>query len=214
MTAGPGDETASAVGGHGRQRASHSDREQVIEVLKAAFVQDRLTMDELDVRVGRVFTARTYAELAALTADIPAEPATAAPPRTPARPPGNRARMWVTAVACLIALMSVAVATGGNQVERLAFVAVLLPLAALPLGGLLALHSWLDQRGTRQLPSGPGPGGPGLAGQRAAGTGHDRALPGTRADDTRADLRTHPPRPAPSGEVRASRGMRPAPGAI
>ena len=90
MTAGPGDETASAVGGHGRQRASHSDREQVIEVLKAAFVQDRLTMDELDVRVGRVFTARTYAELAALTADIPAEPATAAPPRTPARPPGNR----------------------------------------------------------------------------------------------------------------------------
>ena len=213
MTAGLGDETASPAGGHGRQRASHSDREQVIEVLKAAFVQDRLTIDELDMRVGRAFTARTYAELAALTADIPAEPATAAPPRKPARPAGTRARIWVTAVAFLIALMSVAVATGGD-VDRLAFVAVVIPLAALPLGGLLALHSWLDQRGTRQLPSGPGPGGPGLAGERAAGTGRDRALPGTRADDTRADLRTHPPRAAPSGEVWAPRGMRPAPGTI
>ena len=213
MTVGPGDETAAAAGGHGRQRASHSDREQVIEVLKAAFVQDRLTMDELDMRVGRAFTARTYAELAALTADIPAEPATAARPRKPARPAGNRARIWVTAVAFLIALMSVAVATGGNQ-ERLAFVAVLLPLAALPVGGLLALHSWLDQRGARQLPSVPGPGGPGLGGQQPAGTGHDRALPGALADDTRADLRTHTPRSAPSREVRAPRGMRPAPGTI
>jgi len=40
---------AAAAGGHDRQRASHSDREQAIEVLKAAFVQDRLTMDELEV---------------------------------------------------------------------------------------------------------------------------------------------------------------------
>jgi hypothetical protein len=119
VTAGPGDETASAGGGHGRQRASHSDREQVIEVPRAVFVQDRLTMDELDVRVGRAFTARTYAELAVLTADSPAEPATAVPPR----PAGNRARVWVTAVAFLIALISVAVGTGENEIERLAFVA-------------------------------------------------------------------------------------------
>jgi len=81
VTAGPGDETAAAAAGHGRQRASHSDREQAIEVLKAAFVQDRLTLDELDVRAGRA-----CAELAALTADIPAEPAAAAPR---ARPPGR-----------------------------------------------------------------------------------------------------------------------------
>jgi len=118
----------------------------------------------------------------------------------------------VTAVPFLIALMSVVFATGGSPVERLAFVAVLLPLAALPVGGLLALHSWLDQRGARQLPSGPG--GLGLGGQRPAGTGHDRALPGTPADDTRADLRTHTPRSAPAREARAPRGMRPAPGTI
>jgi hypothetical protein len=44
--------------------------------------------------------------------------------------------------------------------------------------------------------------------------GHDWALPGALADDTRADLRTHTPRSAPLREVRAPRGMRPAPGAI
>jgi DUF1707 SHOCT-like domain len=40
--------------------------------LKAAFIQGRLTKDEFDSRVGRAFGSRTYAELAALTADIPA----------------------------------------------------------------------------------------------------------------------------------------------
>ncbi len=63
---------------HGRFRASRADREQVIEVLKAAFVQGRLTKDELEERAARVFQARTYADLAAVTADIPA--AAAAPP--------------------------------------------------------------------------------------------------------------------------------------
>jgi hypothetical protein len=38
----------------------------VIGILKAAFVHGRLTKDELDTRAGQAFTARTYAELAAL----------------------------------------------------------------------------------------------------------------------------------------------------
>jgi hypothetical protein len=54
-----------------RLRASDADREQVIGVLKAAFGQGRLTKDEFDTRVGHAFTSRTYADLAALTADIP-----------------------------------------------------------------------------------------------------------------------------------------------
>jgi len=61
-------------------RASHADREQVIETLKAAFVQGRLDRDEFDLRVGQTFASRTYAELAALTADIPARLAAARPP--------------------------------------------------------------------------------------------------------------------------------------
>jgi hypothetical protein len=58
---------------------SRADRERVIEVLKAAFVQERLDRDEFDVRVGRALASRTYADLAALTADI-----------TPARLTGSR----------------------------------------------------------------------------------------------------------------------------
>jgi hypothetical protein len=59
--------------GRGHLRAAHADREHVIGLLKAAFVQDRLTKDELEARTGQALTARTYAELGALTADIPAD---------------------------------------------------------------------------------------------------------------------------------------------
>ena len=53
-------------------RTSHADREQAIDVLKAAFVQGRLTKDEFDLRVGQVFAPRTYAELGALPPSSPA----------------------------------------------------------------------------------------------------------------------------------------------
>jgi hypothetical protein len=77
VSTGP-DDLAAAGGGH--LRASHADREHVIIVLKNAFVQGRLTKDEFDHRVGQVLVSRTYAELAALTAEIPIESPTAAPP--------------------------------------------------------------------------------------------------------------------------------------
>jgi hypothetical protein len=51
----------AAAASRGHLRASHGDREQVIAVLKDAFVQGRLTKDELDARVGRAFAARTGA---------------------------------------------------------------------------------------------------------------------------------------------------------
>jgi DUF1707 SHOCT-like domain len=51
-------------------RASDADREQVLGVLKAAFVQGRLTKDELDTRTGHALTAGSNADLAALTADL------------------------------------------------------------------------------------------------------------------------------------------------
>jgi hypothetical protein len=61
----------AAAAGRGRLRTSRADREQAIEVLKAAFVQGRLIKDEFEVRIDRALTSRTYAELAAVTADIP-----------------------------------------------------------------------------------------------------------------------------------------------
>ncbi len=62
---------APAVSGGEGFRAGHVDREQVIEALKDAFVQGRLTRDELDARAGRALSARTCVDLAALIADIP-----------------------------------------------------------------------------------------------------------------------------------------------
>src|SRR5205823_12562238 len=80
-----------AAAGRDLLRAGHAEREQAIESLKDAFVDGRLTMDELDARAGRALAARTCAELAALTADIP-------PAARPAHSPAL-ARRWPLAKA-------------------------------------------------------------------------------------------------------------------
>jgi hypothetical protein len=77
---------AAATACRGRSlRAAHADREHVLEVLKAAFVQVRLNKDEFELRVGQTLASRTYAELSVLTADVPAGPIKAQPPREPVR---------------------------------------------------------------------------------------------------------------------------------
>jgi Domain of unknown function (DUF1707) len=85
---GPGDEM-TRTGGGARLRASHADREQVIDTLKAAFVHGLLDRDEFDLRAGHALDSRTCADLAAITADIPAGLAAAQPPE-PARPQGQQ----------------------------------------------------------------------------------------------------------------------------
>jgi hypothetical protein len=72
MATGPWDPITAAAVSRGRLRASDADREQVIDVLKAAFVQGLLTKDELSTRAGQALASRTNAELAVITADIPA----------------------------------------------------------------------------------------------------------------------------------------------
>src|SRR5215472_4371122 len=52
-------------------RASHEDRDRVIEILRVAAGDGRLTAEELDERLEVAFSARTYGELAALTSDLP-----------------------------------------------------------------------------------------------------------------------------------------------
>jgi hypothetical protein len=52
--------------------ASSADRERAVGVLRAGFTEGRLTQDELDDRVAQAYTARTYGQLWALTADLPA----------------------------------------------------------------------------------------------------------------------------------------------
>jgi hypothetical protein len=104
-------EIRPTMAGRGRLRASDSDRDRVLEMLKTSFVQGRLTKDELDVRVGQTLASRTWADLAALTADIPAR-AIQRPVRKPARTPlGPPMHEVVKTVACaIIALAAIALA--------------------------------------------------------------------------------------------------------
>jgi hypothetical protein len=115
---------------HARLRASHADREQAIEVLKAAFVQGRLTKDELDERAGQALSARTYAELTAVTADLPVDLIAAGIPR--ARKPRSPAvrtgvHVIVTATVPTVGLWLGAVVFG----------------AADQMGALLILVTWI-----------------------------------------------------------------------
>ena len=54
--------------------AAAADRERTIDVLKAAFGEGRLNKEEFDSRSARVMAARTYADLNAIVADLPAGP--------------------------------------------------------------------------------------------------------------------------------------------
>ena len=60
-------------------RASDADRDRVIDVLRVAVGEGRLTPDEFEERMQAVLSARTFGELAPFTADLP--PASALPGR-------------------------------------------------------------------------------------------------------------------------------------
>jgi hypothetical protein len=75
---------------------SRADRERVIELLKAAFVQGRLAKDDFDARVGQALVSRTYADLAAVRTNIPVGLTGTIPPHPPAR--GSRRLSMNTAI--------------------------------------------------------------------------------------------------------------------
>jgi Domain of unknown function (DUF1707) len=61
-------------------RASHEDRDRVVELLRVSAGDGRLTAEELDERLEQAMTARTYGELAKLVADLPAAGSVASVP--------------------------------------------------------------------------------------------------------------------------------------
>jgi Domain of unknown function (DUF1707) len=173
----PGDEIAAGTGSHSHLRASRADREQVIGVLKVAFVQERLTKDEFDLRVGQTLASRTYAELAALTADIPAGPIGDQPPRGPvrvqARPPMSNAAKAGICVAIAVAVTAVMTVVYGG-VALLLFVPFY--FMALLVAGAQMLASRHEKRSGGQLPPRPTQRGQALEGEQNAGTGDDLML--------------------------------------
>jgi len=79
-------EPGITASGHSSARASDTDREHAIDVLKAAFAEGRLTREEHSERVRRAYRSRTYAELAKLSADLPGGPLRTLPTQPPAQP--------------------------------------------------------------------------------------------------------------------------------
>jgi uncharacterized membrane protein len=64
---------------HATLRASDADREQLVDVLKTAFGEGRLTQDEYTTRMEQAYTAKTYGELRALVSDLPGGPVAQVP---------------------------------------------------------------------------------------------------------------------------------------
>lgn len=153
--ADPGSEMTPGTAGLGRLRASHADREQVINTLQAAFVQGRLTKIEFDQRVGQTFTSRTYADLAAVTADLPAGLIRAEQARKPApaqaAPPVNKPLMWGAIVVTVAGMASVVIGIPLNDIMLLTM-GVLAVLIGAPIAGTLMLDSWRANHPGGQLP--------------------------------------------------------------
>jgi hypothetical protein len=159
--AGPRDETAAAAGrGRGDIRASHADREQVIGTLKTAFVQGRLTEDELGARVGQVYSSRTYAELAEVTADIPVGLTGAQPPRDPWR--ATKLSLGVVYALILPGLFTLAVLPGGHApttVGEVVTSSALVYAVFWILGMSMMVACRLGKRSDGQSPPRSAPGG-------------------------------------------------------
>ncbi|HJZ29334.1 MAG TPA: DUF1707 domain-containing protein [Streptosporangiaceae bacterium] len=188
---GPADEIAA---GQGRWRASHADREQVVDALKAAFVQGRLTADELDERAGQALAARTYADLAALITDLPADPAPAPQPApgrqpAPARRPQNTAasravKAGAGAIGVAMIALGAAIAVAGEPAAAAViavFMVVLAAVATAVVASLihvaLKLESRQRSRSRGQHPSGPEPGAGGHSAQHLQAPGTDPVRP-------------------------------------
>jgi DUF1707 SHOCT-like domain len=152
------------VAGRGHLRAAHADRERVIEALKAAFAQGRLDTDELDDRVGRAFASRTYAELAALTADIPASqtsagqtvagPAVAEPPGSPARTRATAARRAGLCLLFALALVGLTALTNMKFFAILTYYGgILAVIAASGFLGYGVVDAWHERRSRGDPPA-------------------------------------------------------------
>jgi hypothetical protein len=202
MVTGPGDELAASAAGRGHLRVSDAEREQVIGAVKAAFVHGMLAKDEFGLRVGQALAARTYAELAAVTAGLPERPAAAQPPG-PARARGGQpvlrpGRVMVAATALYVFLSPWP--KGGENDPAPAKIALFLlsnPIYALVL---LTCIAWLIAR-RRQRRSGgrpPRQAAPG-AGSRPSryppSAGLDGELPPAGRGHTAEAERRRSPRP-------------------
>lgn len=150
----PGDERAARRASRSRLRALHADRELVVDTLKDAFIQGRLTKDEFDSRVAHALAARTHADLATLSADLPAMPPVARPPRkpVPARPANPAVRNGARVIAATTVLTggvwtgALLNQTASQALSGLVFAFTFLWFGIVVLVGSVMLESRFHQR--------------------------------------------------------------------
>jgi len=214
--AGSGDEMAGA-GGRSHLRVSHADREQAIHVLKAAFVQGRLAKDEFDLRIGQALASRTNADLATLTADVPAGPTRARPPE-PAREsksvPAPKTVARVTAAsagASMVLIGAELIVNGGNPGIGLLVVGLTGSLVAVLIAALLTFLSRVLEKSSGKRPSqGTPPHATGPVAQQLAAADSPGQLPQISHDPRHAAeaAQNRLPRP-PLASLRAPHRWRP-----
>jgi uncharacterized protein DUF1707/uncharacterized protein DUF4190 len=132
-------------GGHGNMRTSSADRERTVDVLKTAFVEGRLTQEECEERAEQAFSARTYAELDTLTADLPAAPLIVPVPLladSPASRPMNKMAVASLVIALMPVIPMLAVFTGliaHGQIQERDERGAGLATAGILIGGFVSL---------------------------------------------------------------------------
>jgi hypothetical protein len=111
-------------------RASDADREQFAERLRHATAEGRLVAEELEERLGAVFSARTYGDLDAVVADLPRG---SVEPRR--RRPNTLAHLRSVPPVALLVLLPVALA--------MVIAAVVVVTTLFMVWGLLVVIGWL-----------------------------------------------------------------------
>jgi hypothetical protein len=138
--------------------------------------------DEFDQRVGQAFAARTQAELAALTADLPVQPVAARSPG-PVRDQGEQpvlrtGPMLAGATALYACMWAVAVlwpvSSEGDRPDAVIvvlFSATIVYLFVLVIAAGAAITGWCEKRSGGRPPRRPAPGTGGQASRRPPSAG-------------------------------------------
>lgn len=165
-------------------RASDADRDQAVEQLKTAFVQGMLAKDEFGQRIGLALAARTRADLAAITADIPAEAAGTSPPVPRDRPRRNPSvKVGAAIVAAPILAGGILTAAQDGPLAGAFFIVAALIVVGIPIAivvavvrAILLAEARQARRADGRLPPSSGVGGDGSQrGIQAAKPGRRRS---------------------------------------
>jgi DUF1707 SHOCT-like domain len=126
-------------------RASDSDRENVVEILRDAYSTGRLTMADFDERTTEAFAAKTWGELRKLTADLPQQARLGLPQPAPGRStapsgprlplPAGRPRRRLSPMLPILMIWFTVALTTGHPAAFVPVLIVLLVLVRLTSGG-------------------------------------------------------------------------------